>query len=122
MQVANVSNINVTIWWCLYLSGRETERTSSKPEIKDLIDAVYHKVADKWKIIGLYLEIPKGKLASISKKCRDDPHSCLVEMLQTWLERINPPVTWTAIIEAIEFLGEEQLGEELRDMYTDAVN
>ena len=94
-----------------------TEGTPSKPKIKDLMDGLYHKVADKWKTIGLYLEIPKGKLAGIAEKCRDNPHRCLVEMLETWLERVHPPVTWTAIIEAVEFLGEEQLGEELRDKY-----
>ena len=90
--------------------------------LKDLIDALYHKVTDKWKVIGLYLEIPKGKLAGIAEKHQRDPHSCLVEMLETWLERVQPPVTWAAIIEAVEFLGEEQLGKELRDKYTHAVN
>ena len=32
-------------------------------------------------------------------------------MLETWLERVDPPTTWATIIEAVEFLGEEQLGE-----------
>ena len=93
-------------------------RTEKPPKLKELIDALYHKVADKWKMIGVLLEIPKGKLASISEKYRGDPQKCLVEMLETWLERVHPPVTWTAIIEAVEFLGEEQLGKELREKYT----
>ena len=82
------------------------------------MDALYHKVADKWRTIGLYLEIPKGKLAGIAEKNQRDPHNCLVEMLETWLEQVNPPATWAAIIEAVEFLGEEQLGKELREKYT----
>ena len=82
------------------------------------MNALYHKVADKWKVIGLYLEIPKGKLAHIAEKCQDDPHSCFVEVLETWLERVHPPPTWTAIIEAVEFLGEEQLGNQLRVKYS----
>ena len=82
------------------------------------MDALYHKVADKWRTIGLYLEIPKGKLAGIAEKCRDDLYSCLVEVLETWLEQLHPPPTWTAIIEAVEFLGEEQLGKELREKYS----
>ena len=82
------------------------------------MDALYHKVADKWRTIGLYLEMPKGKLSGIAAKHRDDPHSCLVIMLETWLERVNPPATWAAIIDAVEFLGEEQLGKELREKYT----
>ena len=47
-----------------------------------------------------------------------DPHRCLLEMLETWLERVDPPTTWATIIEAVEFLGEEQLGKELRENYT----
>ena len=61
--------------------------------------------------------MPKGKLASIAEKHRD-PQNCLLEMLEIWLERVNPPPTWAAIIEAVEFLGEEQLGKTLRDKYT----
>ena len=83
------------------------------------MDALYHKVADKWRTIGLYMEIPKGKLAGIGEKFQGDPQSCLVEMLETWLERVHPPPTWAAIIEAVEFLGEEQLGKELRQKYTE---
>ena len=100
------------------LTGRRTEKPPTKPQLKELMDALYHKVADKWRTIGLYLEIPKGKLAGIAEKNQRDPHNCLVEMLETWLEQVDPPATWTAIIEAVEFLGEEQLGKELREKYT----
>ena len=81
------------------------------------MDALYHTVASKWKTIGILLEIPKGKLAGIERKCQHDPHSCLVELLETWLERVNPPATWSSIIDAVEFLGEEQLGKQLREKY-----
>ena len=68
-------------------------------------------------MIGVLLDIPKIQLAGIAEKYRGDLHSCLVAMLETWLKRVDPPATWAAIIEAVEFLGEEQLGEELRDKY-----
>ena len=64
------------------------------------------------------MEIPKGKLSGIAAKYRDDPHSCLVMMLETWLEQVDSPATWAAIVVAVEFLGEEQLGKELREKYT----
>ena len=103
---------------CFLPSGGGTERRpSDKPVLKDLTDALYHKVADKWKVMGVLIEIPKGTLSGIAEKYQNNPHSCLVEMLGIWLERVYPPPTWTAIIEAIEFLGEEQLGKELRDKY-----
>ena len=87
------------------------------PRFEDLIDALYHKVADKWKTIGLYLEIPKGRLADIAEKCQDDPQRGFAIVLETWLERVHPPATWAAMIEAVEFLGEDQLGRELREKY-----
>ena len=77
--------------------------------------ALYRKVADKWKVIGVHLEI--SDLASIEARHRGDPHLCLLEMLDIWLKRVDPPPTWSAIIEAVEFLGEEQLGKELREKY-----
>ena len=98
-------------------SGEGTERAANKPQLKDLMDALYHKVADRWRTIGLYLEIAKGKLAGIAEKYQNDPQNCLVAMLETWEERVNPPASWAAIIEAVEFLGEEQLGKELRKKY-----
>ena len=81
--------------------------------------ALHNTMANKWKMIGVLLEIPRGKLAIIAEKYRFDPHNCLLEMLgDNWLERVHPPATWAAIIEAVEFLGEEQLAKELRDKYT----
>ena len=100
------------------LTGSRTEKPPIKPQLKELMDALYHKVADKWKMIGVRLDIPMGKLSGIAEKFKRDPHICLVEMLETWLERVNPPATWAAIIDAVEFLGEEQLGKELREKYT----
>ena len=81
------------------------------------MDALYHKMADKWRTIGLYLDIPFGKLAYIAAKFQHDPQICLVEMLETWLERVDPPATWATIIEAVELIGEEQLAKELREKY-----
>lgn len=95
---------------------------SRKPLLINLTDALYHKVADKWKVIGIFLEISRGTLSGIAEKCRDDPQNCLVEMLGMWLERVYPSPTWTAIIEAVEFLGEKQLGKELRDKYCPTVH
>lgn len=90
---------------------------SSKPQLKGLMNALYRKGADKWKTIGVYLEIPSEALAGIADKCRDDSHRCLIEMLETWTKRIHPPSSWTAITEAVEFLGEEELGRELREKH-----
>ena len=89
--------------------------TVQKPDLKELVTALYRKVASKWKVIAVQLKI--SDLASIETKHSGDPHLCLLEMLDIWLKRVNPPPTWAAIVEAVEFLGEEQLGKELREKY-----
>ena len=40
-----------------FLSGGETKKAPTKPVLKDLMDALYHEVADKWKAIGVLLEL-----------------------------------------------------------------
>ena len=90
--------------------------SENKPRLKDLTRELYHTVADRWKPLGILLEIPKGTLAAIATQ-HSDPHSRLLEMLEWWLKRVDPPATWSAIADAVEFLGEEQLARELRLKY-----
>ena len=83
------------------------------------MDALYHTVADKWEPIGIYLHLPMATLKTITAEHQRDPHKCLIGMLDAWLKRVDPPPTWPAIVEAVEFLGEEQLARELRKRYCD---
>ena len=81
------------------------------------MDALYHTVADKWEHIGIYLHLPMATLKIIATQHPRDPQRCLIEMLEVWLKRVNPPPTWSAIIKTVEFLGEMQLAKELREKY-----
>ena len=47
---------------CLYISDGGTENATSKPQLKDVMEALYNNVADKWKMIGVLIKIPKGTL------------------------------------------------------------
>ena len=85
--------------------------------MKDLMDALYHTVADKWEHIGIYLHLPMATLKTITAEHQHDPHKCLIGMLDAWLKRVHPPPTWSAIVAAVKFLGEEQLARELTDKY-----
>ena len=89
----------------------------NKPELKDLMDALYNQVADIWMILGIQLGISHGTLRSIEVNCLRNPQKCLLEMLQMWLQQVDPPPTWAAVIDAVEFIGQEQLGRELRQRY-----
>ena len=79
------------------------------------MDALYHTMANKWKEIGVQLEI--SNLETTETKRHGDPQGCLLDMLETWLKRVDPPPTWSAVIEAVEFLGNERLGKELKAKY-----
>jgi len=70
----------------------------------------------KWQTNGVLIKIPKGTLAAIAERCQHDPHRCLMKMLEVWLETVHPAASWTTMIEAVDFLGEEQLGRKLTDI------
>ena len=70
--------------------------------------------------MGTYWHLPppsNGHPENIAVEHQQDPHKCLIGMLELWLKRVDPPPTWSAIIEAVEFLGEGQLGRELKQKY-----
>ena len=82
-------------------------------QLGELMVELCDKVAHQWKSLGVYLNIPMGKLNTIQGK----DHECLMEMLHVWLVRINPSPTWDAIIKAIKLLGQERLASKLRSKY-----
>ena len=82
--------------------------------MKDL-EALLHTVAYKWKYLGIYLHLPMATLNTIATEHQYDDHKCLTEMLEVWLKRVGHFPFRSAIVEAMEFLGEEQLARELRE-------
>ena len=94
---------------------REHLPNFGKPELRDLIDALYYKVDNEWKILCIRLGMGE-KVDSIEENFKDSK-KCLLEVLRIWLKQVNPPPTWAAIIESVEYLGEMQLGRELREKY-----
>ena len=53
----------------------EAKETLCKPDPKDLMDALYHTVADKWEHIGIYLHLPMATLRTIAIEHQQDPSS-----------------------------------------------
>ena len=88
-----------------------------KPKLKDLMCAL-NNVADEWMTLGVQLDIPKPELNTIELKCQRNPKRCLLEMLENWLQlQVDPPPSWTNVVNAVESLGNKQLGEELRKQH-----
>ena len=89
-----------------------------KPTQKQLLQQLYNTVPDKWRPIGIYLEIPDAHLKTIEEKHHNDPQKCLMAMLtEKWLPRVSPPPTWQDLAEAVEFVGYPDVAQELRDKF-----
>ena len=91
--------------------------TTCRPALQELMDALYNEVADKWEPIGIYLHLPMATLNVIGANHKLDTYKCLTKMLEVWLKRENPLPTWSAIIQALKFLGEERLATALREKH-----
>ena len=89
-----------------------------KPTQKQLLQQLYHTVADKWNPIGICLEIPESQLNGIDAKHRGDPQKCLMAMLtESWLPWVSPPPTWQEIAEAVEFVGLPDVAQRMREKF-----
>ena len=88
-----------------------------KPELRLLLKELYTKAAAKWEDIGIMLGIDPNALDNLKTTENCTAPSRLREMLKVWLKKINPPPSWSAIAEALEVLGDEELASHLRDTY-----
>ena len=87
------------------------------PKLEDLLKELYSKVADKWEDIGILLDIGDGRLSQINLDKAGDSKSCLREMLRVWLSRVAPPPSWSAMADALDTLGHEDIATHLRSNY-----
>lgn len=74
-------------------------------------------VASKWEDVGILLDIEPESLESLKTAENNSSQSRLREMLKIWLKKINPPPSWSAIADALQSLGDEQLAQNLRSKY-----
>ena len=88
-------------------------------EYNFLLNKVAVDAMDKWKKIGLVLNIPIGQLNSITTT---DPILCYAEIFNWWQRNGSPPYTWATIIDALRapIVGEVQLAHELEEMVTNS--
>lgn len=84
------------------------------PSLKELLKELYSHVSDKWQDIGSLLGIGQGDLSVIKANFGTNDGPCLCEVLKMWLKRASPPPSWSAIIDAMEQLGESELASQLK--------
>ena len=90
--------------------------TSDNPELKVLLREL-RRVANEWEDIGIELDIEEGQLRQINTDKGGECKSCLREMLRVWLSRVAPPPSWSAIADALDTLGHEDIATHLRSQY-----
>ena len=83
------------------------------------MNELYNTMPTKWEPIGLHLGLPASALDGIAAS---NLENCLLGMLKLWLKRRNPPPSWRAMIEAVAFVGEEQVASELRRKYSSSTS
>ena len=87
------------------------------PEYLDLLIKVAACARDKWKMMGVQLNIPTDQLNSMTAI---DPISCYADVFNWWQRNGSPPYTWATIIDALRapIVGEVQLAHELEEWIT----
>ena len=91
-------------------------QATSPPKFTTLLRELSIKVSADWEDIGVGLELEQGQLSAINRD-HCDSNKCFREMLKLWLKQVDPPPTWSAIIEAIEVLGHKPLAKDLKKKY-----
>ena len=89
----------------------------NSPELKHLQKELYSTVANEWEDIGIQLDIEEGRLKRIKMDNAGDSKACLREMLRVWLSRVAPPPSWSAMAEALDTLGHQDIATHLRSSY-----
>ena len=82
------------------------------PKHRDLLNKVAARARDKWKMMGVQLNIPMDQLNAMTAT---EPISCYADIFNWWQRNGFPPYTWATIIDALRapIVGEVQLAHEL---------
>jgi GTPase SAR1 family protein len=75
-------------------------------------------LASKWKTLGTFLKINIGLLDNIEYKY-SEASDCLRETFRTWLKQVDPPPSWQALADEVEFL-DPAIAEKIRTTYCNA--
>ena len=77
------------------------DKSNEPPVLREAFKILVRK-SDRWRNIGLLLDLDNRALGKIDAECRGIPDDCLREMLSLWLNQVNPQPTRKALAEAVE--------------------
>ena len=82
-----------------------------KPELRNVFKRLF-PLAKDWKAVGGLLGVKRHVLDSI-KRDEEGVRDCLHAMLSEWLKQVDPPPTWSVIVDAVEVVDSSK-AEEIR--------
>ena len=94
----------------------QVPQQKSVPTLK-LLQKKLYKIADKWKGIGIQLDVDVDLLDKVKSDNDSDSKKCLREILNVLVKKEDLQPSWTDIVEALESLEEEELAQQLKDKY-----
>ena len=76
------------------------------------------EVSAKWEDVGLLLGLGAGQVDIIKTDNPSDCQKCFREMIKVWFkQQVNPPPSWSAMVEALDVLDQNSVAQYLRDKY-----
>ena len=86
--------------------------------LKDLVNEL-SAVKDKWKDLGVQLNMTPPDLNAIQIQCNNNPSRCLLEMLSQWWEVTSPSPTWQTVVDALSSpaVDRPDVAEKIRKFY-----
>ena len=81
------------------------------------------KIHDKWRGIGLGLNLQPSQLGAIGKTSSNSLE-CLYKVVMEWLNRSNPLPTWDALVAVLRtsLVGENELANTLHEKFCSEVS
>ena len=94
----------------------QVPQQKSVPTLK-LLQRELYKIADKWQDIGIQLDVDVKLLNKVKSENGGNSKNCLTEMLKMLVENEDLHPSWTDLVEALGYLEEEELAQQLKDKY-----
>ena len=89
-----------------------------EPVLPDLLNKVAIKIPDKWKSIGIALNIDLAFIRLVEGN-QTTSQERYIEIFDKWKKSLSKPYTWLTIIDALESpsVNENRLAQKLREEF-----
>ena len=75
------------------------------------------EVAHEWEDLGIFLGIEPSSLDALKTSENSTNQSRLREMLKIWQKNINPPPSWSTVVDSLECMKYHGLASKLKLKY-----